>query len=257
METINIAALALPNQNLILDLGCGEGRHGHACAWHYPDATIFCVDLNTADLTTARSRGKCFFESHNQHPTLAYCCSDGTKLPFVDATFDTVICSEVLEHITDYPIMLAEIFRVLKPGGCLAVSVPRAWPERLCWWLSDAYHNVEGGHLRIFNAQKLSQNIVSLGFIQTHSYYAHALHSFYWWLRCWLWQRGENTWLCRTYHRLLVWDLLYKPRCTRILEKILNPVMGKSIVWHFTKKSDTVFNSDNLAPQRFLNKGTF
>ena len=46
-------------------------------------------------------------------------------------------------------------YRVLRPGGTLAVTVPRWWPERICWALSDAYHEVEGGHIRIYRRRQL------------------------------------------------------------------------------------------------------
>lgn len=237
METINIAELKLSPNSLVLDLGCGEGRHSHASAWHFPNVRIVGADLSHRDLTTARTKGNDFFTSVKQSPSLNYACSDGTQLPFLDHTFDAVICSEVLEHIPDYASMLKEVQRILKPGGTFAASVPRAWPERICWQLSAAYHQVEGGHVRIFNARKLSQEIKSLGFAQTHQYYAHALHSIYWWLRCAFWRQGEQALLCRTYHRLLVWDLMKKPAFTRVLERLFNPLMGKSIVWHFVKST--------------------
>ena len=237
METINIADLKLPPDSLVLDLGCGEGRHSHASAWHFPNVRTVGVDLNHGDLTIARNKGDDFFSAINLAPSLNYACSDGTQLPFLDHTFDAVICSEVLEHIPDYASMLKEIKRVLKPGGTFAASVPRAWPERICWQLSAAYHQVEGGHVRIFNGKKLNQEITSLGFSQTQHYYAHALHSLYWWLRCAFWRQGEQALLCRTYHRLLVWDLMKKPELTRALERLLNPLMGKSTVWHFVKST--------------------
>ncbi|HEY7773846.1 MAG TPA: class I SAM-dependent methyltransferase [Marinagarivorans sp.] len=244
METVDIASLAIAPGSLVLDLGCGEGRHCHASAWHHPNAHTIGFDVNLRDLNTARQRGEALFSSLAATPPagalgqtapISYACGDGTRLPFNSETFDTVICSEVLEHIHDYSAMLAEVQRVLKPGGTFAASVPRAWPERLCWRLSAAYHHVEGGHLRIFNAKTLSGEIAHLGFTQQQLYYAHALHSPYWWLRCAFWQRGENALLCRTYHRLLVWDLMKKPWLTRALERLLNPIMGKSIVWHFIK----------------------
>src|SRR3712207_8881866 len=50
-----------------------------------------------------------------------------------DASVDRVIASEVLEHIPDDARAMAEIARVLKPGGTVAVTVPRFGPERVCW----------------------------------------------------------------------------------------------------------------------------
>ncbi len=49
---------------------------------------------------------------------------DATKLPFADGTFDRVVTSEVLEHIQDDVGAIAELARVLKPGGTLGVTVP-------------------------------------------------------------------------------------------------------------------------------------
>jgi len=131
--------------------------------------------------------------------------------------------------------MLGEAKRVLAPGGILAVSVPRAWPERICWWLSRAYHEVEGGHIRIFRATKLREDIERLGFTRFFQHGAHALHVPYWWLRCLFWNRGADFAPVRWYHRLLVWDLMCRPRLTRLLDTLLNPLLGKSVVFYFSK----------------------
>ena len=60
-----------------------------------------------------------------------------------------------MEHIPDDKGVLAEMVRVLRPGGRIAVTVPRYGPEKVCWALSDAYHEVEGGHIRIYRADEL------------------------------------------------------------------------------------------------------
>jgi SAM-dependent methyltransferase len=141
----------------------------------------------------------------------------------------------VLEHIGPYRAVLAEIRRVLKPGGALVASVPRYWPEWICWALSDAYHANEGGHVRIFRAAELERDIEALGFRRYRRHWAHALHSPFWWLKCLLWERRDESRLIALYHRLLVWDLMERPRLTRWLEALLNPVMGKSVVMYFEK----------------------
>ncbi len=61
---------------------------------------------------------------------------DATKLPFADDSFDVVITSEVLEHIQDDVAAIAEMVRVLKPGGHFAATVPAWFPEKINWMLS-------------------------------------------------------------------------------------------------------------------------
>ena len=161
--------------------------------------------------------------------------ANALDLPFADDSFDKVICSEVLEHIHDYQGVLREINRVLKSDGILAISVPRAWPEEICWRLSNAYHQVEGGHIRIFNALHLRREIESLGWRRYSRHWAHALHVPFWWLKCAFWDRGDEHWLVRQYHKLLVWDLMQQPTVTRLTEKVLNPVLGKSVVMYFSR----------------------
>ncbi len=107
---------------------------------------------------------------------------DALNLPFPDDSFDVVIISEVMEHIPDDKGVLAEMVRVLKPGGRIAITVPRYGPEKICWTLSDAYHEVEGGHIRIYKADQLLARIREAGLKPYGTHHAHALHSPYWWL---------------------------------------------------------------------------
>jgi len=233
MITVDPRKLNLQPGQSVLDLGCGEGRHAiHLLVSEAVD--IVAVDLNIADLRTACERARPFTELEAVPGHLLFGVADGLQLPFADNTFDVVICSEVLEHIEDYRAVLAEIDRVLKPGGIFAASVPAFFPEWLCWRLSDEYHRVEGGHIRIFRERELRGSIEKLGHRYFSRHKAHALHSPYWWLKCLLWHRPESR-LLAAYHKLLVWDLMQKPPLTRALEKLLDPLLGKSIVLYFVK----------------------
>jgi SAM-dependent methyltransferase len=52
---------------------------------------------------------------------------DGDRMPFADAEFDAVLSIETLEHVRDEQRTLAEMYRVLAPGGTLVISVPNKW----------------------------------------------------------------------------------------------------------------------------------
>jgi SAM-dependent methyltransferase len=60
----------------------------------------------------------------------------GEQIPVASAQFDLVICTQVLEYIPEPGAVIAEIYRVLKPGGCLLLSVPAVFPQdsgHECW----------------------------------------------------------------------------------------------------------------------------
>lgn len=238
LETIDLRRLPSLAGLRVLDLGCGEGRHCISL-WIQSRARIVGLDLNMADLQTARSRQADFEVKEGPDHYLTLIQSSGLTLPFEADTFDLVVCSEVLEHIADHKAMLDEIKRVLVPGGVFAMSVPRYGPEWLCWKLSRAYHEVPGGHVRIFNAAELSRQIESLGMYRYAKHWAHGLHSPYWWLKCLFWDSADTNSLVSAYHRLLVWDLMHKPPLTRWLEAFLNPFIGKSVAMYFVNGSDT------------------
>jgi len=236
MKTVDFERLPLDAGDVVLDLGCGEGRHVISA---YTEANVHSigVDLCLEDLRTTREKFADFNEPDNEKKSFGLASANALHLPFADDTFDKVICSEVLEHIPDYQGALQEIERVLKPGGLFCASVPRRWPEKICWALSDAYYKVPGGHLRIFRSGELRSEIETLGFKHYYRHWAHALHAPFWWLKCLFWNSQDTNWLVKQYHRLLVWDLLENPPFTRILEKSMNPVMGKSVVMYFRKEA--------------------
>jgi SAM-dependent methyltransferase len=161
--------------------------------------------------------------------------ADVCHLPFTDGYFDAVICSEVMEHIPDHRRALDELVRVLKPGGRLALSVPRYFPERICWALSREYHRANQGHVRIYQRKALIRMIVRTGLTLERVHYAHSLHAPYWWLKCLVGPSRDDSLPVNLYHRFLTWDIMHHPRLTRQLERFLNPVLGKSLVLYFNK----------------------
>jgi len=217
----------------ILDVGCGTGRHMTA-AFKFPDAKVVGADIDFDDAVDAKNRLK----SHQQnggHASGDVIVADVCALPFPDNFFDLILCAEVLEHIQHHRIAVSEIVRVLKPGKNMVVSVPRYLPERICWALSDDYRNAPGGHVRIYSLKALAGLLQGAGLTRWGLHFAHSLHTPFWWLKCLVGPDRVDCNLVNQYHRFLVWDMMKKPRITQILDKILNPVLGKSIVLYLRK----------------------
>ena len=234
MLTIDFDRLELAEGQRLLDLGCGQGRHTFEALRRGADA--LAVDLNEADLADVQTMVDALAEAGDIKPPAGPVTlkADALDLPFADGHFDRVIASEILEHVPDDRKAIAEIVRVTRPGGLVAVSVPRRWTERVCWALSDEYHEVEGGHVRIYRGSQLAALFTDAGLEPIGQHHAHALHSPYWWLKCAVGVSRENA-LTRAYHKVLVWDMMSAPKLTRVSERVLNPVLGKSLVRYFRK----------------------
>jgi SAM-dependent methyltransferase len=236
MLTARLKHLNLAPGARVLDLGCGEGRHVHGL-YMMGGLHIVGVDLDEPSLKTAQEGLD--FLSHDkadQTGSVALETGNATDLRFEDDSFDAVICSEVLEHLPDYDAALVEMRRVLKPTGTLCITVPHAWPERLCWRLApgpDGYPFQPGGHIRIFDEVDLKASVERRGFKMFRRHHAHGLHAPYWWLKCANWSRRDDHPLVKAYHSFLVWDLMKKPILTRALDMLLSPFMGKSLVMYF------------------------
>lgn len=234
MLTIDFDRLGVLAGHAVLDVGCGTGRHTFEGLRRGAD--VVALDRNGEDLAGIEVMVAAMADAGEvtPHDGLVTLRADVLALPFPDDSFDRVIASEILEHVPEDGVAIAEIFRVVRPGGMVAVSVPRRWPERICWALSDAYHEVEGGHVRIYRGDQLLAALSSAGLEPLGSHYAHALHSPYWWLKCASGVTAENA-LTDGYHRLLVWDMMRRPWLTQTAERLLNPILGKSLVLYLRK----------------------
>jgi len=237
MLTADYDLLGLRSGDRVLDLGCGFGRHAFEALRR--GASVVASDLAVDELVSTRTMFSAMIRAGetNQDASGTVVRADALHLPFADGSFDRIVASEVLEHIDDDRAALAELTRVLRPGGTMAVTVPSWWPERICWALSEEYHAplAEGGHVRIYRRQAVLDRLSGAGLVPRGWHRAHALHSPYWWLRCAVGPHVEDHPLVRPYRRLLEWDIMSAPKATRTAERWLNPVLGKSLVAYAAK----------------------
>lgn len=225
----------LPCSGRLLDIGCGAGRHSfEALRRGY---AVVSADLNPKVLEEVATMGAAMFELGEAPAAASLDCvnTSALELPFADSSFDVVIASEVLEHIIQDEVALNEIARITKPGGTIAATVPRRWPERVCWALSHEYHTEAGGHVRIYKKPDLVDKLRRQGLSLRGSHHAHALHVPYWWLKCAFGVENKDAPVPKAYHRFLVWDIENRTPAVRSLEKALNPIMGKSVVLYAEK----------------------
>jgi ubiquinone/menaquinone biosynthesis C-methylase UbiE len=123
----------------ILDVGSGAGQIArHLLKYADSSARITCCDLSPEMLRRARNRLK------NARPT--HVAADLAHLPFADESFDCVTCGYVLEHLPEARPGLAELARVMRPGGRMLLMTTEdnfsgAWTSRV--WCCRTYNRQE------------------------------------------------------------------------------------------------------------------
>lgn len=104
------AALGVSPGDRVLDLAAGTGTSSADLADRGID--VVACDFSTGMMSVGKSR----------RPDLAFVAGDATRLPFADASFDAVTISYGLRNVVDHGSALAEMLRVVRPGGRLVVS---------------------------------------------------------------------------------------------------------------------------------------
>ncbi|MGH9297989.1 MAG: class I SAM-dependent methyltransferase [Acidimicrobiales bacterium] len=230
MLTVDLGVLGLAPGDRVLDLGCGAGRHAFECLRQ--GGLVVALDADAVEIKGVHATVTAMEEAGEIPPAAASVAlrGDALELPFSNGAFDRIIAAEVLEHIPDDEAVMAELARVLGPGGRMAVTVPRYGPELVNWLLSSEYHETPGGHVRIYRRSQLKERLRRVGLRPVGHHYAHGLHTPYWWLRCLVGVSKDHHRAVEAYHSVLVHDIMHGSPWTRVPERLLNPLMGKSLV---------------------------
>ncbi|MBN2099218.1 MAG: class I SAM-dependent methyltransferase [Dehalococcoidia bacterium] len=126
-------------EDVVLDAGTGGGHLLKTLSSRCK--AVYATDINSGFLRRVR-RGI-------SEPNVAVAQADVTRMPFKSSCFSKVVCSEVLEHLTDPSNAIAELHRVLRPNGTLVVAVPTYFSEKLYSRLNRKYDQNQGEHVTI------------------------------------------------------------------------------------------------------------
>lgn len=161
-----VLALLPMNIKTVLDVGCSSAILTSQIKKALPKAKITGVDSYRGAIEFAKTKYK----------NLNLIVADAHKLPFRDKSFDLVICTETLEHVTDPKKCLTEIKRVLKKNGKAIISMDSGnflFTTIWFFWTKTTGKVWEGAHLHEFNAKVLEDLIGEAGFKIKKKVYSH------------------------------------------------------------------------------------
>jgi SAM-dependent methyltransferase len=110
-QAVEAFAADVQEQAVVLDVGCGLRPYEDL----FEHCTYIGIDVDASGRTEREKRADRLF--------------DGVQIPYEDARFDAVFCTQVLEHALEPEALLRDIHRVLRVGGRLLVTVPFMWGE--------------------------------------------------------------------------------------------------------------------------------
>ena len=152
----------------VLDFGCGPGTISLGLAQAVDPGHLHGVDLEESQIELARSAAE-----SGGHSNVTFHVGDVNGLPFADDTFDVAHCHAVLMHIRDTSAALAEVRRVLKPGGivaCREAIVASSFLEPgsaeidRAWAVFTKLLSANGGHPQL--GKELKTALLQAGFEQ-------------------------------------------------------------------------------------------
>jgi SAM-dependent methyltransferase len=162
-----------PIQGRLLDIGCGAGNMPKAIRHYRPDLEVWGADLSRQAIRAAL----------RDPEGVRFVASGGEGLPFPDGYFDAVTMFDVLEHFAEPERALAEVCRVLRPGGLFHLFLPL---EKQPWtiyallyrmgWKAKVQHC---GHLQFYADQDCRRKLEQTGFlVRARRWSVHPFYAF-------------------------------------------------------------------------------
>jgi SAM-dependent methyltransferase len=164
-------------EDIVVDVGCGDGGALNFCA--EKGAYVILADLDAERVSRAQAwiadKAPGRVEKH---------ITDGNPLPLADGSVTRVICMEMLEHVDDPAVIMAELVRVGRPGARYLFTVPDTMQEKLQQHLAPATYFEKPNHVRIFERAAFETLVLDAGLIiERRSFY--GFYWAMWWLLFW------------------------------------------------------------------------
>jgi SAM-dependent methyltransferase len=163
--------------DIVIDVGCGDGGALRFCA--EKGAYVILADLDAERVSQAASwiaeKAEGRVEKH---------ITDANPLPLADESVTRVICMEMLEHVDDPAVVMAELVRIGRPGARYLITVPDTVQEKMQQHLAPASYFEKPNHIRIFERADFEKLVRGAGLtIERRSYY--GFYWAMWWLLFW------------------------------------------------------------------------
>jgi len=234
MLTVDFNRLGVRKGHVGLDCGCGLGRH--SLEFLERGADVLSMDLDMASLRETK-----FLLAYRQSkfqgmdaPVFLVHSGDALKLPFRSNTFDRIICSEVMEHVSDDRRACEELSRVLKKNGRMAITVPTFFSEAIYDALTYEYFTSPGGHIRKYRPHGLASIIRDCGLEIYAIDFRHSFHTVWWMVRSVVGLHLNDHPFTRAYHRFL--HIALFSGFLRGAERFFDNFFPKSIIFYAWKK---------------------
>ena len=218
------AGFPVTAQDVVVDVGCGDGGPVAFCARQ--GAHVILADMDAERLAGAAARLKDTparkVEAH---------VTDANPLPLPDACASRVICMEVLEHVEDTAVTMAELVRVGEPGALYLLTVPGDVQEQMQKHLAPPEYFQHPNHIRIIDPQSFGAMVKGAG-LTIERRYTYSFYWAMWWML--FWQCATSLEAAADHPMLAAWaqtwSLVLKGRDGPRIQALLNDLMPKNQV---------------------------
>ncbi|GLQ93854.1 class I SAM-dependent methyltransferase [Dyella acidisoli] len=206
--------------DFVADIGCGRGTHARFCADH--GAHVILVDADKASLDAARA----LWEANDPH--VESYCQRATPFPIADDRCTRVICNEVLEHVEDTSLFMAELARIGAPGARYLICVPAPFSEGVQKHIAHPSYFEHPNHIRIIEPEAFQRMVADAGLVID----TVSSHGAYWAIWWWLWWCDPQPSLTPRHpvldHLAFAWGSLLESQNGLLIKKALDRCLPKS-----------------------------